>query len=114
MGSLNTPVGDPVETQERLCEKLHIPSRVNKRRTFLAGGGRGGDFAFMKAFIFEHPFNQLTEKYFEHVKTRLNLVTQVAEAASLSYWSRKSRIVTEAHGKIVSLQCFEEYQSAFK
>ena len=27
-------------------------------------------FAFMKDFIFEHPVNQLTEKYFKHLKTK--------------------------------------------
>ena len=64
----------------------------------------------MKAFIFEHPVNQPTEKYFEH----FTLVTQVVKVANFSYWSRKSRIGTEAQGKIVSLQCFEKYQSAFK
>ena len=42
---------------------------------------------------------------------RINLVTQVA---NFSYWSKKLRIGTEAHEKIVSLQCFERYQSAFK
>jgi len=51
------------------------------------GGGRWY-FAFKKAFLFEHPVNQLTEKYFKHLKTknftnegafasRVNLVTQV-------------------------------------
>ena len=60
-------------------------------RGALSCQGRG--FAFMKAFIFEHPLNQLTEKYFKHLKTknftnegclpaRVNLVTQVAEAAN--------------------------------
>ena len=68
----------------------------------------------MKAFIFEHLVNQLTEKYFEHLKTRVNSVTQVAEVTNFSYWLRMPRIGTEAHGKIVSLQCFERYQSAFK
>ena len=68
----------------------------------------------MKAFIFEHPVNQSTEKYFEHLKTRVNLVTQVAKVVNFSYWLRKSTIGTEAHGKIVSLQCFKKYQSAFK
>ena len=29
-----------------------------------------GGFAFMKAFIFEHPVNQLTKKYFKHLKTK--------------------------------------------
>ena len=29
-----------------------------------------GGFAFTKAFIFEHPINQLTEKYFKHLKTK--------------------------------------------
>ena len=54
----------------------------------------------MKAFIFEHPLNQLTEKYFKHLKTknftnegclpaRVNLVTQVGEAANFSCWSKK-------------------------
>ena len=49
----------------------------------------------MKAFIFEHPVNQLTEKYFIHLKTknftkmksalaaRVNLVTQVAEVVKV-------------------------------
>jgi len=32
--------------------------------------------------------------------SRVNLVTQVAEVADLSCWSRKSRIVTEAHKKL--------------
>ena len=46
---------------------------------------------------------------------RVNLVTQVEEVVNFSCWSRKSRIGTEAHGKIiVSLQSFERYQSAFK
>ena len=45
---------------------------------------------------------------------RVNLVTQVAELANFSCWSRKSRIGKEAHEKIVSLQCFERYQLAFK
>ena len=52
----------------------------------------------MKAFIFERPVNQLTEKYFKHLKTknftnqkaafaaRVNLVTQVAEVANFSCW----------------------------
>ena len=79
----------------------------------------------MKAFIFEHPLNQLSEKYFKHLKTntftnegclaaRVNLVTQVAEVANFSYWSKKLRIGTEAHEKIVILPCFERCQSAFK
>ena len=34
------------------------------------GGGGGRDFAFMEVFIFEHPGNQLTEKYFLHPKTK--------------------------------------------
>ena len=34
-----------------------------------AGGGEGG-FAFKKAFLFEHPVNQLTEKYFKYLKTK--------------------------------------------
>ena len=38
-----------------------------QRCTLLAGRGR---FAFTKAFIFEHPVNQLTEKYFKHLKTK--------------------------------------------
>ena len=45
---------------------------------------------------------------------RVNLATQVEEVVNFSCWSRKSRIGTEAHGKIVSLQSFERYQSAFK
>ena len=45
---------------------------------------------------------------------RVNLVTQVMEVVNFSCWSRKSRIGTEAHAKIVSLQCFKMYQSAFK
>ena len=61
----------------------------------------------MKAFIFEHPLNQLTEKYFKHLKTknftkfnegclaaRVNLVTQVAEVTNFSCWSKKLRIGT--------------------
>ena len=70
----------------------------------------------MKASIFEYPFNQLTEKYFKHLKTknflnkgvfaaRVNLVTQVAEVANFSFWLRKFRIGTEAQEKIVSLLC---------
>ena len=61
-----------------------------QRCALLAGRGR---FAFTKAFIFEHPVNQLTEKYFKHLKTknlwmkaafatRVNWVTQVAEVAN--------------------------------
>ena len=38
---------------------------------------------------------------------RVNLVTQVVEVANFSCWLRKSRIGTEAHKKIVSLQCFK-------
>ena len=45
---------------------------------------------------------------------RVNLVTQVVEVVNFSCWSRKSRIGTEAHAKIVSPQCFKMYQSAFK
>ena len=30
----------------------------------------GGNFAFMEVFIFQHPVNQLTEKYFLHLKTK--------------------------------------------
>ena len=46
---------------------------------------------------------------------RVNLVTQVMEVVNFSCWSRKSRIGTEAHSKkIVSLQYFKMYQSAFK
>ena len=30
-----------------------------------------GGFAFMKAFIFKHPINQLTEKYFNTSKQRI-------------------------------------------
>ena len=30
---------------------------------------QGSGFAFMKAFIFEHPV-ELTEKYFKHLKTK--------------------------------------------
>ena len=37
-------------------------------RGALSCQGRG--FAFMKASIFEHPLNQLTEKYFKHLKTK--------------------------------------------
>ena len=44
--------------------------------------------------------------------TRVNLVTQVAEVANISCWSKKLRIGTVAHEKIVSLQCFERSQSA--
>ena len=43
---------------------------------------------------------------------RVNLVTQVAEVANFSCWSKKLRIGTVAHEKIVSLQCFEMCQSA--
>ena len=42
---------------------------------------------------------------------RVNLVTQVV---NFSCWSRKSRIGTEAHAKIVRLQRLKMYQSAFK
>ena len=76
----------------------------------------------MKDFIFEHSVNQLTENTSKQrilsmkaaFVARVNLVTQVAEVANFSCWSRKSRIGKEAHEKIVSLQCFERYQSAFK
>ena len=44
---------------------------------------------------------------------RVNLVTQVMEVMNFSCWSRKSRIGTEAHAKIVGLQCFKMYQPAF-
>ena len=37
-----------------------------QRYTLLAGGS----FAFMKAFIFKHLVNQLTKKYFKHLKTK--------------------------------------------
>ena len=37
---------------------------------------------------------------------RVSLVTQVAEVANFSCWSRKSRIGKEAHEKIVSPQYF--------
>ena len=40
-----------------------------QRSTVLAEEG-GGDFAFMEVFIFQHPVNQLTEKYFLHLKTK--------------------------------------------
>ena len=43
---------------------------------------------------------------------RVNLVTQVAEVANFSCWSKNLRIGTEAREKIVSLQCFERCQSA--
>ena len=36
--------------------------------------------------------------------TRINLVTQVTEAANFSCWSRKSKIGLEAHKKFFSLQ----------
>ena len=45
---------------------------------------------------------------------RVNLVTKVAEVVNFSCWSKKLRIGTEAHEKIVSLQFFERCQSAFK
>ena len=38
-----------------------------QRCTLLAGRR---SFAFMKAFTFEHPVNQLTDKYFKHLKTK--------------------------------------------
>ena len=41
---------------------------------------------------------------------RVNLVTQVTEVTN---FSRMSRIGTEAHEKIASLQCLEKYQQAF-
>ena len=41
---------------------------------------------------------------------RVNLVTQIMEVTYFSCWSRKSRIKTETHEKIVSPQCFEMYQ----
>ena len=58
----------------------------------------------MKALIFENPVNQLTEKYMKHLKTknfrmkaafaaRVNLVTQVAEVANFSCWSKKLRMI---------------------
>ena len=40
----------------------------NSARGALSCQGRG--FAFIKAFIFEHPVNQLTIKYFKHLKTK--------------------------------------------
>ena len=40
-----------------------------QRSIVLAEEG-GGDFAFMEVFIFEHPVNQLTKKYFLHLKTK--------------------------------------------
>ena len=43
---------------------------------------------------------------------RVNLVTQVTEVANFSCWSKKLRIGTVAHEKIVSLQCFERCHSA--
>ena len=45
---------------------------------------------------------------------RVNLVTKVAEVANFSRWSKKLRIGTEAREKIITLQCFERCQSAFK
>ena len=36
----------------------------NKRKIWYGG------FAFIKAFIFKHPVNQLTKKYFKHLKTK--------------------------------------------
>ena len=59
----------------------------------------------MKSFIFKHPLNQLTEKYFKHLNTknftnegclaaRVNLLTQVAEVANFSCWLKKLRIGT--------------------
>ena len=39
-----------------------------------------GGFAFMKAFIFEHPVNQLTKKYFKHLKTK-NFTNEAASTA---------------------------------
>ena len=68
----------------------------------------------MKAFIFEHPVNQLTEKYFIHLKTknftkmksalaaRVNLVAQVAKVVNFSCWLRRSGIRTEAHKKMLA------------
>ena len=44
---------------------------------------------------------------------RVNLVTQVTEVVNFSCCSRMSRIGTEAHEKIASLQCLERYQQAF-
>ena len=32
--------------------------------------GGGGGVAFKKAFLFWHPVNQLTEKYFKNLKTK--------------------------------------------
>ena len=45
---------------------------------------------------------------------RVYLATQVAEVVNFSCWSKKLSIGTEAREKIVSLQCFESCQSAFK
>ena len=68
----------------------------------------------------------MSEKYFKTSKqrtaqmkaafaARVNLVTRVVEVANVSCWLRMSGIETEAYEKIiVSLQCFERNQSAFK
>ena len=43
-----------------------------QRRTLTAGRG---SFAFMNDFIFEHPVNQSTKKYFKHLITK-NLMNE--------------------------------------
>ena len=61
--------------------------------------GEGG-LACMKAFIFEHPVNQLIEKYFKKLKTK--------------NFTNEGSFGTETHQKKnAGLQCFERYQSAF-
>ena len=60
-----------------------------QRSTFLAEEGGGGDFAFMEVLIFEHPVNQLTKKYFLHLKTK-NFMNKVCLCRK-GQFSNKSR-----------------------
>ena len=81
---------------------------------------------FLKAFIFENSVNQLTEKYFKHLKTKNFMIEssclcckgQFSNISSRSHklflLVEKSRIGTDAHEKIVSLQCFERNQSVVR
>ena len=67
----------------------------------------------MNAFIFDRPVNQLTEKYFKHLKTKnfmnrgclchwVNLITQVVEVANLFCWLKKSRIGRESYETLLA------------
>ena len=89
------------------------------------GEGGGVLRKFLKALIIKHPVNQLTKKYFKHLKTK-NFTNEGCLCRQgqfnntsrgnheLFLQSRKSRIGRETHEEIVSLQCFERIQSVIR